>query len=151
MNYELLHRHGAINVEYEEPAAEPWLSHIGSPIGDAGIYNIPESPNVYRVIFELDGKGMYKLEYALKLLEKYDPVGFEGGPEDIDCCGVACDDVDYEKAPVGVPDGEWGDECSDSEGVDGEWDDDCSNEVDKAPSPHCYRLPARLKYMLKYR
>ena len=148
MNYELLRRHGAVNIEYEEPAAEPWLSHIGSPIGDAGIYNIPRSPNVYRVIFELDGTGMYKLDLALKLLEKYDPV------EDIDCSGVACDDVDYnEKAPVGVPDGEWGDECSgpegvDPEGVDGEWDDDCSNEVDKAPSPYRYRLPARL---LKYR
>lgn len=171
MNYELLQRHGAVNVEYEEPAAEPWLSPIGD-VGNAGIYNIPKSPNVYRVTFELDGTGMYKLEHALKLLEKYDPVGFEERPEDIDCWDDVCDedapepwdpdeDLDCEKAPVGG----WNDgypssqddgclvgKCSD-EG-DGEWNDDCSNdEVDKGPEPahYHYIMPAHIKYILKYR
>lgn len=152
MDYELLRRHGATNVEYEEPAAEPWLSPIGD-VGNAGIYNIPKSPNVYRVTFELDGTGMYKLEHALKLLERYDPVGWDGAcDEDVLEPWDPDEDLDCEKAPVGGWDnGCLVGKCSD-EG-DGEWDDDCSNEVDKGPEPahYHYIMPAHNKYILKYR
>ena len=160
MNYELLQRHGAVNVECEEPAGEPWLSPIDD-VGNAGIYNIPKSPNVYRVTFELDGTGMYKLEHALKLLEKYDPVGFEERPEDIDCWDDVCDedahtvgDCDDNDLTMLRPNG-----CNDNvcmmqtiEPADEEWDEECTGERFKdLEEDKALIMPANHKYILKYR
>ena len=150
MDYDLLQRHGATNIEYEEPAVEPWLSPIGE-VGDAGIYNIPRSPKVYRVMFELNAVELGRLEFALRLLEEEDTkAAVEAGPYGTSCWDAACDeDIDCVKAcddkggwdEEQLADGEW-----DEEGpMDGEvvgWPDEA---VDKAP------MPAHYKYILRYR
>lgn len=145
MDYELLQRHGVTDIECEaEPMeGEPWhhplgtIGPIGNDVGDAGIYNFHPIPrNIFTLRFELDGAGLDRLEYALRLLEEQDVKA-----------DVACDEERDEVInELGDYDGE-------------EWDDECStNDVEEPanyryvlPDNYHHVLPAHYKYILKYR